>query len=237
MKFNGGVYIITDIKIKTVSIDDVYPSVYNPRRMLDEDKAKLKNNLKRFGLVDPIIINLKNNRIIGGHQRFDVLKDSGVKEFYLIELGDIGWLFTTTDLEVIDSDYEKALNISLNKITGDFDTVKLRSLMEDLQLRKFDLSLTGFDDLELKKLDIDLNPLNSSDEVVEEDEYCITDDVETNIQVGDLFKLGNHRLVCGDCLDSTVMEKLMQEDTADMVFTDPPYLMDFTGSVHSDGSK
>ena len=48
MKFNGGVYIITDIKIKTVSIDDVYPSVYNPRRMLGEDKAKLKNNLKRF---------------------------------------------------------------------------------------------------------------------------------------------------------------------------------------------
>ena len=111
--------------------------------MLGEDKAKLKNNLKRFGLVDPIIINLKSNSIIGGHQRFDVLKDSGVKEFYLIELGDIGWLFTTTDLEVIDSDYEKALNISLNKITGEFDTVKLRSLMEDLQLRKFDLSLTG----------------------------------------------------------------------------------------------
>ena len=200
------------------SIDDVYSSVYNPRRMLDEDKYKLKNNLKRFGFGRSYY--LKSNSIIGGHQRFDVLKDSGVKEFYLIELGDIGWLFTTTDLEVIDSDYEKALNISLNKITGDFDAVKLRSLMEDLQLRKFDLSLTGFDDLELKKLDIDLNPFNSSDEVVEEDEYCITDDVETNIQVGDLFKLGNHRLVCGDCLDSTIMKKLMQEDTADMVFTD-----------------
>ena len=73
--------------------------------------------------------------------------------------------------------------------------------------------------------------------MVEEDEYCITDDVETNIQYGDLFKLGNHRLVCGDCLDSTVMEKLMQHNKADMCFTDPPYLMDFSGSVHSDGSK
>ena len=212
--------MVNNIEVKMVSIDDVVPSVYNPRRMLDEDKVKLKNNLKRFGLIDPIIINLKNNCIIGGHQRFDVLKDSGVKEFYLIELGDIGWLFTTTDLEVIDSDYEKALNISLNKITGEFDTVKLRSLMEDLQLRRFDLSLIGFDDLELKKLDIDLNPLNNTDELVEEDEYIITDDIETNIQSGDLFKLGNHRLICGDCLDSNIMKKLMREDTADMVFTD-----------------
>ena len=102
--------------------------------MTEKESAKLRNSLENFGLVDPIVINLKNNHIIGGHQRFEVLIDQHLEdnkifdELNLIRLGDIGWVFTDTDLKVESDDHEKALNLSLNKISGEWDTEKLFSV-------------------------------------------------------------------------------------------------------------
>ena len=150
------------IDVEKIKITDLIPSDYNPRIMPENEATKLKNSLETFGLVDPIVINLKNNHIIGGHQRFDVLIDQHLEdnkifdELNLIRLGDIGWVFTDTELTVESEDHEKALNLSLNKISGEWDTEKLFVILEELEVNDFDLGLTGFDgfdeEIEIKGL-------------------------------------------------------------------------------------
>lgn len=125
----------------------------------------MKNSIKTFGLTDPIIINLNNHNIIGGHQRYDVLIDIlledgnlSEKEFDLIEKGDIGFIFDVENLILESEDKEKALNIALNKISGSWDYDKLNILLEDLDLSDIDVTLTGFEteDIEIFKLENDI---------------------------------------------------------------------------------
>lgn len=143
------------LELEKIKITDIVPAEYNPRQISDEEMTKLKNSLEEFGLVDPIVINLKNNRIIGGHQRFDILlaeynEDKNFNELNLIRLGDIGWVFTDTDLKIDSEEHEKALNLRLNNLSGDWDYDKLTSIFEDLQLSGLDVTLTGFDDNEIE---------------------------------------------------------------------------------------
>ena len=145
-------------EVESIKITDISPSEYNPRKISDEEFNSLTQSIREFGLVDPIIINLNNNKIIGGHQRYDVLmneyivdKDS-FNELSLIRLGDIGWVFCDDDLKDLDDSKEKTLNIALNKISGSWDGEKLQDLFEDLDMDNFDLSLTGFSDVELNSL-------------------------------------------------------------------------------------
>ena len=153
------------MELKEIRITDIVPSHYNPRKISNTEYNKLSRSIDEFGIVDPIIINLRNNHIIGGHQRYDVLMDEYMAdnekyaELQLIQLGDIGWVFPTTDLKVKDLQHEKALNIALNKISGEWDTTKLNDLFNDLSVDGLDLSLTGFDKLEIKNLfsDVDIN--------------------------------------------------------------------------------
>ena len=146
------------VEIEKIKITDITPADYNPRLISESETNKLKNSLSTFGLVDPIVINLKNNHIIGGHQRFDVLIDQHLEdntifeELNLIRLGDIGWVFTDTDLKIESEDHEKALNLALNKISGDWDYDKLTTLFSDLQMSDLDVELTGFDDTEIEVL-------------------------------------------------------------------------------------
>ena len=123
------------------------PANYNPRVKLEPgmpEYEKLKNSIKKFGYVDPIIVNA-DGTIIGGHQRFFVLQDLGYEEVECV----------TVNLSKTD---EKALNIALNKISGEWDEEKLKALLGDLNLEQFDLSLTGFEDDELTELIGDVNP-------------------------------------------------------------------------------
>ena len=143
------------MKTEKIKITDIIPAEYNPRLISDEEMSKLRNSLKEFGLVDPIVINLQNNRIIGGHQRFDILlaehnESKEYDELNLIRLGDIGWVFTDTDLHIDSEEHEKALNLRLNNLSGDWDYDKLTSIFEDLQLSGLDVTLTGFDDSEIE---------------------------------------------------------------------------------------
>ncbi|MBQ6220076.1 MAG: ParB N-terminal domain-containing protein [Methanobrevibacter sp.] len=133
-----------------IKITDITPANYNPRVMTSDEKTKLTNSIKEFGLVDPIIINLNNNTIIGGHQRYDVLLDQYMidnnlyAELNLIRLGDIGWVFIDEDLILDDTSKEKALNLALNRINGEWDLTKLGEVFKDLKEIDFDLDLTGF---------------------------------------------------------------------------------------------
>ena len=143
---------------ETIKLNDIKPAEYNPRVISVTEFDKLTRSIREFGLVDPILINTNNNRIIGGHQRFDVLVEENnntglYDELLLLRRGDIGWVFTKDLLTVEDENHEKALNISLNKITGDWDYPKLNNILDDLVLDgTFDISLTGFDNLDLNML-------------------------------------------------------------------------------------
>ena len=137
------------------NVSDLIPAKYNPRKDLkpgDKEYEKIKNSITEFGYVDPIIIN-SDNTIIGGHQRLKVLRDLG---------------YTEVDCVVIEIDKtkEKALNIALNKISGEWNVELLKDLIDDLKESNFDIEFTGFDPPELDEL---FSELHNKD--VKEDDF------------------------------------------------------------------
>lgn len=219
------------MEIEHIKITDLKPAEYNPRRISDDDYQKLKNSISTFGLVDPIIVNLKNMHIVGGHQRYDVLLEEHMldndflAELPMIRLGDVGFVFTDTNLSIADDDHEKALNLALNKISGEWDEQKLQPLLEELELSPIDIQLTGFSEPELEDLNIDTT--EETGEGVVEDEYVEPEELETDIKHGDLFRLGNHYLCCGDATIEEDVERLLsasgERESIDLLLTDPPY--------------
>lgn len=160
------------VDLEKININDITPADYNPRKMRDEEFRSLIKSMDKFGVVDPLTINLKNNTIIGGHQRYSVLyyQDSN-QDLYLLRLGDIGWAFPSTDLKIKDEAHEKALNLALNRIKGEFDVIKLNPILEELSEFNLD-GLTGFD-ITLDDVSYDIS--TSDDEFYEQEEV---DDVE-----------------------------------------------------------
>ena len=192
------------------NINELRYADYNPRKKLtpeDKEYQKIKRSIEEFGYVDPIIIN-KDNTIIGGHQRVTVLKDLGYEEINVIQID-------------IDKTKEKALNIALNKITGSWDYALLGDLLLDLDSLNYDLEITGFDLDEIEGIMAPLG-LEEEKEVIEDDFDC-TPPEEPKAKYGDIYQLGNHRLMCGDSTKEEDVAKLMNGNKADMVFTDPPY--------------
>ena len=189
---------------------------YNPRKALTPDDAeyqKIKNSILEFGYVDPIIVN-EDGTIIGGHQRCTVLKDLG---------------YTEVDVVVVslDKQREKALNIALNKITGEWDEVKLKDLLLDLDLGDFDISLTGFEQDDLSELvdKLAIEPEAQDDDFNEDEALAEVADPVT--KRGDIWVLGRHRLMCGDSTSQDDMATLMQGEMADLIITDPPYNVNY----------
>ena len=161
------------MQIEKIKITDIYPADYNPRTITNDEKTKLKNSIDNFGIVEPILINLQNNRIIGGHQRFTVLLDQYIldndlyAELNLLRLNDsYGWVFPDNDITLDSEDMEKALNLVLNntKVMGTFDENKLVQVFNDLQESGFNTSLTGFNNEDI----IGFKGLNNQAEIEEE---------------------------------------------------------------------
>ena len=200
------------MEIVKVDINELISPEYNPRQITDDEMEKLKNSINEFGYIAPIIVNKHNNHIIGGNQRYEALKSLG---------------YTDVDVVFVDEpdlNREKALNIALNKISGEWDFVKLADIIDELELNDFDIPLTGFDEQELENFYIEEeNPKEHEPVEVAEDDYEEPDDLEVTVQTGDIYILGNHRLMCGDSTKKEDVALLMEGKQADMVFTDPPY--------------
>ena len=207
------------LNIKKIKIDDIKPASYNPRKIDTKNFKKLSDSIEKFGLVDPIIINLKNHNIIGGHQRFDYLyyekKDT---ELHLIELGDIGWVFSDTDLSIEDENHEKALNLALNRISGEWKYDELNNILDELAEVNLD-EITGFE-YNLDDIEYEYVPLEYEDEDDLEDELIdeieeIEEDyepqtpvenniIETNIPKGSLYKNLNNIIYYGEETDENL---------------------------------
>ena len=128
-------------RVEWIKTDKLKPAIYNPRKDLqpdDPEYRKIQKSLNEFGLVDPLVVN-KDMTVIGGHQRLKVLIDAG---------------FDTVPCSIVDLDKkrEKALNIALNKIAGEWDFPKLSELLIELDTGDFDMETVGYSDNELKEL-------------------------------------------------------------------------------------
>lgn len=162
------------MEIVKVNINELISPEYNPRQITDDEMEKLKNSINEFGYIAPIIVNKHNNHIVGGNQRYEALKSLG---------------YTDVDVVFVDEpdiQREKALNIALNKISGEWDFVKLADIIDDLELNDFDISLTGFDSPELENFGIEDQNEHEPVEVVE-DNYDEPDDLEVTVQPGDIY--------------------------------------------------
>jgi DNA modification methylase len=180
---------------------------YNPRQISADALAALERSLGTFGFVQPVIVNRRSGKIVGGHQRVQAAPD-----------GDLPVVWVD-----LDAHGERQLNLALNKISGDWDDQKLRALLTDLSVEGADLSLTGFSDEELRALlAVQTEGLTDPDEAPAVGE-------STDTALGVWWELGSHRLVCGDSTDVTALEKLMDGYRADLVLTDPPYGVSYEG--------
>lgn len=208
------------MEIKKVNVAELKAAKYNPRKDLkpgDEEFEKLKRSIETFGYVEPVIWNKRTGNVVGGHQRLKVLKHLG---------------FTEVDCVVLDIDLlqEKALNVALNKISGEWDMPLLNDLLKDMNASGFDIKLTGFD-----LTDLDEYFKGESLDNVKEDDFDI--DGATAIikkalsKEGDIWVLGRHRLMCGDSTSSEMVAKLMDGKKADLFLTDPPYNVAYEGTA------
>lgn len=205
------------MNLTKLKIGDLKIATYNPRKELnekDKEYQKIKNSILEFGYVAPIIVN-KDMTVISGHQRLKVLKEMGIVEVECIIVD-------------LDKTNEKALNIALNKIQGDWDEEKLEALLQELKLEDFDTNLTGFDFDEVDEILKDVNGSKEDDfdvdSAYEEIEEPIT-------KPGDVWILGKHRLMCGDSAQKEDVMRLMNNQDADMLLTDPPYNVDYVGKT------
>ncbi len=207
-------------KLQTVyvDIDKLTKADYNPRKWDEKALSDLKVSIQRFGLVDPIILNGAENRknvVIGGHMRLEAAKALGIKQVPAVYIN------------LPDIEKEKELNLRLNKNQGEFDFALLANFAEEF------LSDIGFNSEELDSIfDLEIDNPEIFDLQKELDKLDIK---KVEIQKGDIWKLGDNRLMCGD---STVEEntlKLMDGHKADMCFTDPPYILDYLKGKKKNG--
>lgn len=200
------------MEIREIRLSELHPASYNPRKKLkkgDKEYEKIKQSLLKFGYVDPIIVN-KDLTVIGGHQRLTVLKDLD---------------YETAKCVIVDlsKEDEKALNIALNKITGQWDDQLLADLLLDLQESDFNLDLTGFEPPEIDDI-----LSNVHDKDLSDDDFDVEEELKkpTFSKRGDIWQLGKHRVICGDSTKAEKYEQLLGDKKANLVVTDPPYNVD-----------
>ena len=202
--------VTQDMTWVSLPVDSLKPAAYNPRKKLkkgDKEYEKIKKSIVEFGYVDPIIVNY-DGTVIGGHQRLTVLSDLGYKEVQCVQV------------QIEDENKVKALNVALNKISGEWNEELLADLMVDLQDADFNLDLTGFEAPEIDQL---FSKVHNKE--VKEDDFDVDGELTkpTISKQGDIWHLGKHRVICGDSTKPETYQLLLGDKKANLVVTDPPY--------------
>jgi DNA modification methylase len=203
------------LEIQYVEIRTLKSADYNPRKISTEPLKQLTESISRFGMVDPLIVNSAPNRqnvVIGGHMRLKAAK--ALKHEFI----------PVVYVHIEDIEREKELNIRLNKNTGEWDINKLKEFPTDFLLD------IGFTDLDLKSFwQDDLEVTEESFDVEKE----LKKIKEPKTKLGDLILLGEHRLICGDSTDPNVLKRLLSEEKASMIYSDPVYniKIDYNGGI------
>jgi len=201
------------MEIRQVKIENLIPYAKNARTHSDAQVAQIAGSIKEFGWTNPILVDGEKG-IIAGHGRLAAARKLGMTEVPVIELAHL------TDTQ------KKALILADNKLAlnAGWDNELLAIELKELELEGFDLELTGFDPDEIAAL----TPVEITDGLTDEDAVPETPE-EPKTKLGDIYLLGNHRLICGDSTSQNDLDKLLAGDRPDMIFTDPPYNIDYQG--------
>ncbi len=198
------------LQIRQLKISELKPSEYNPRKWSDEQMQKLCESIEKYGVVDPLIVNAyspRQNVVIGGNMRLQAMQNLGFNEVPIVYIS-------------LDEAKERDLNVRLNHTGGDWDYDLLKEFDESL------LADIGFDSEEIDEI-FDIEDMDEKNSFDLKKELKKLDIKTVSVQKGDIYQLGDSRLMCGD---STVVEdfqKLMGDKKADMCMTDPPYILDY----------
>jgi len=201
------------LTVEQVPIDQLRPDPANPRRISEDELDSLERSLRQFGFVSPVLARREDRTVIGGHQRLVAARRLGL---------------TTVPVTFLDLSIEQArlLNLALNKISGSWDDQLLARLLADLQSSpSVDLSLSGFGEDEIHDL---LRSLETREKKERAEDFDLDSALEDATRTprskpGDLWRLGEHRLLCGDATVPQDVERLLGGTKAAMAFTDPPY--------------
>lgn len=193
------------MEIKTLNIEEIKTDNYNPRKLTEEQEINLTESIKRFGLIDPLILNShkeRNNILIGGHQRLKIIKKLNYKEVPIVYVN-------------LSEEKEKELNLRLNQNNGEWDYDLLKNFETELLLD------VGFDNSDLSQIwDNEIEIENDVDFSFIDEFKCIK---ETDVKEGDIYKLGKSYLICGDSLNKDIFDKLLGDKKIDLIYWDPPF--------------
>jgi DNA modification methylase len=202
--------INSKLQVRQLKISELKPNAYNPRKWSDEQLQKLRESTEKYGVVDPLIVNnheARKNIVVGGNMRLTALKEMGFDEVPAVHVS-------------LDEKQERDLNIRLNKTGGDFDFDLLKEFDEEL------LADIGFDSEELDQI-FDVEDMEEKNSFDLNKELKKLDIKKVSVQKGDVYQLGDSKLMCGDSTISENFAELMGEYKADMCMTDPPYILDY----------
>jgi len=192
-----------DFKTETISLNEIKNNPNNPRLVKDDKFKKLVKSIKEFPemlKIRPIVVN-KDMIVLGGNMRLKACKEAGLKEVPIIRA------------ENLTEEQQREFIIKDNVGFGEWDWDLLANEWDATQLEEWGLDGFPFDtEIELE---------------AEEDNYEIPEELKIDIVLGDLIEIGEHRLLCGDSTNSEALEKLMSDERADMVFTDPPWNVNY----------
>jgi len=195
------------MNVKKVKLSEIKNNPNNPRILKDDKFAKLVKSIKEFPKmleIRPIVVN-SDMIVLGGNMRLKACKEAGLKEVPVVLADDL------------TEDEQKQFIIKDNVGFGEWDWEMLANEWEAEELEEWGLDVPYFSVTE--------------EPTAEEDDYEMPDQVQTDIVLGDLFEIGEHRLLCGDSTCSDTVSKLMDGQKADMVFTDPPYNLQQRGQT------
>ncbi len=214
----------TELRVEHVDIDELRPDPANPRRIAATEMEALTRSINQWGFVQPVLARREDRTVIGGHQRLLAGRRLGIKTVPVIFL----------DLSV---EQARLLNLALNRISGEWDQDLLAHLLADLRpVEDLDLTLSGFGEDELAKLMKSLDVREKRERVeagFDVDAALEAARAATRAQRGQLWALGDHRLLIGDSTDAGDVGRLFASgEKAALMATDPPYLVDYQGGNH-----
>jgi DNA modification methylase len=211
---------LPSLTVEEIPIDDLRPDPANPRRISEDELDALERSLRQFGFVQPVLARRDDRTVIGGHQRLVAARRLGLTSV------PVTWL----DISV---EQARLLGLALNKISGSWDDALLARLLADLQsMPDLDLTLSGFGEDEVKDL---LRSLETREKREHVESFDLDDALEEarrapRTKPGDLWQLGDHRLLCGDATNADDVALLLDGAAPKLLTTDPPYGVSLDGS-------